>query len=153
MTLKEVDIKWMRLALDLAEQARDCGEVPVGAVLVRDNAVLGEGFNQQITTHDATAHAEVVALRKAAQAAGNYRLPGTTLYVTIEPCTMCVGAMIHARISRLVFGAREPRAGAVISALQLLDNHPYNHTVEWTEGVYAEDAASMMKDWFRQKRQ
>ncbi|MGH1538383.1 MAG: tRNA adenosine(34) deaminase TadA, partial [Gammaproteobacteria bacterium] len=125
----------MARALQLADAAEALGEVPVGALLVRDGVVLGEGFNQPIHDNDPTAHAEICALRAAATAAGNYRLPGSTLFVTLEPCVMCVGALVHARISRLVFGALEPKAGAVVSQLQLLAQPHLNHTVSVSAGV------------------
>src|SRR5262249_19688879 len=112
----------MRRAIAWAQRAARDGEVPVGAVVVRDGEVLGEGANQPIGSHDPTAHAEIVALRAAAARVGNYRLPGATLYATIEPCTMCAGALVHARIGTLVYGAREPRAGAVVSTAQVFDN-------------------------------
>lgn len=146
------DLHWMQQALTLAQQAAERGEVPVGAVLVRDGAVLGEGFNQPISSHDPTAHAEIVALRAAALAERNYRLPGTTLYVTLEPCTMCVGALIHARVARLVFAAREPRAGAVCSQHQLCEHPAYNHRLEWSEGVLAEASSAMLTAFFRARR-
>ena len=142
----------MTLALALARRAAEQGEVPVGAVVVRDGVVLAQGFNHPIESCDPSCHAEVNALRNAAAAEENYRLPGSTLYVTIEPCTMCVGALIHARVSRLVFGAREPRAGAVVSQLRLLDLDHYNHRIAWSEGVLAEDCAQVMKDFFRSRR-
>lgn len=146
------DLHWMQQALTLAQQAAERGEVPVGAVLVRDGAVLGEGFNQPISSHDPTAHAEIVALRAAALAERNYRLPGTTLYVTLEPCTMCVGALIHARVARLVFAAREPRAGAVCSQHQLCEHPAYNHRLAWSEGVLAEASSAMLTAFFRARR-
>lgn len=146
------DASWMRLALQQAQRAADVGEVPVGAVLVRGDEVLAEGYNCPISAHDPTAHAEIVVLRAAAKAVGNYRLPGTTLYVTIEPCAMCVGAMIHARVERVVFGAPEPRAGAVISSQQLLDATHFNHRVIYTGGVLADECASILKKFFRAKR-
>lgn len=146
------DSHWMRQALALAAAAGEQGEVPVGALVVREGEVLGEGFNAPIGSHDPTGHAEIRALRDAATRMGNYRLPGSTLYVTIEPCTMCVGAMIHARVSRLVFGAREPRAGAVISRLRLLDENHYNHRVRWQEGVLAEESAALITAFFRSRR-
>ncbi|HWK53585.1 MAG TPA: tRNA adenosine(34) deaminase TadA [Hyphomicrobiales bacterium] len=149
----EVDAQWMRHALVLAQQAGAAGEVPVGAVLVRAGVVLGEGYNQPIGSHDPTAHAEIVALRAAASRVGNYRLPDTTLYVTIEPCTMCVGAMIHARVARLVFGAREPRAGAVCSQHQLGSHPAYNHRIVHVEGVLEAECAALMRAFFRDKRQ
>src|SRR5690606_7681392 len=118
---------WMNHAFALAAQGGELGEVPVGAVIVYDNQVIGEGFNQPIASHDPTAHAEIIALRQAAQKVQNYRLVGSTLYVTLEPCTMCVGALVHARIERLVFATTEPKAGAVVSKSQLLDNDYFNH--------------------------
>lgn len=148
----EQDERWMMLALEQAELAREHGEVPVGAVLVKGDTALGVAYNCPIATHDTTAHAEILALRQASQNQANYRLPGTTLYVTIEPCTMCVGALIHARIQRLVFGAREPRAGAVLSQQRLLDHEAFNHRVDYTEGVLADQCASIMQNFFRDKR-
>lgn len=142
----------MRRALALADRAEQAGEVPVGAVIVRDGAVLGEGYNQSISSNDPTGHAEIVALRAAAQAVCNYRLPGAVLYVTLEPCTMCIGAMIHARIARVVFGAPEPRAGAVISQLQLADADHYNHRMAHTQGVLAEQSADKLRQFFRARR-
>jgi tRNA(adenine34) deaminase len=146
------DEQWMRRALTLAEQAARHEEVPVGAVLVRGAELLGEGWNQVISAADPTAHAEIVALRAAAAQAGNYRLPGTTLYVTLEPCTMCAGALVHARIERLVFAAREPRAGVVCSTCRLLDEPWYNHRVDWLEGVLADDSAARLKAFFQARR-
>ena len=142
----------MRRALLLAGKAAGAGEVPVGAVVVRDGTVLGEGWNRPISAHDPTAHAEIVALRAAARAAGNYRLSGATLYASIEPCAMCAGALIHARIGRLVFAAREPRAGAVVSNLGLLDAPFLNHRVGWEEGVLSTEAADMIQAFFRARR-
>jgi tRNA(adenine34) deaminase len=146
------DATWMARALVLAQEAARAGEVPVGALVVRDGEVLGEGWNRPIVSHDPTAHAEIAALRAAAQACGNYRLPGATLYVTIEPCAMCAGALVHARIARLVFGAREPRAGAVVSNVQLLDQSFLNHRVAWEEGVCATEAAALLQAFFRERR-
>lgn len=142
----------MQRALELADRAAEAGEVPVGAVVVRDGELLAEGRNEVIGAHDPSAHAEVVALRTAARAAVNYRLPGTTLYVTVEPCTMCAGALVHARVARLVFGAREPRAGAVCSNGALLDAAHYNHRVLWREGVLAEQCAARLQTFFRARR-
>ena len=147
------DVIWMRHALKLAEMGAANGEVPVGAVVVAEGNILGEGWNQPISANDPTAHAELVALRNAASQLQNYRLPDTTLYVTIEPCTMCVGAAIHARIDRLVFGAREPRAGAVCSALNLLDEKTYNHRIKWKEGVLTEECAALIRDFFQRRRE
>jgi tRNA(adenine34) deaminase len=146
------DEKWMARALDLAARAAAEGEVPVGAVLVRNGTVLGEGYNSPIGSRDPSAHAEINALRCAASAAGNYRLPGSTLYVTIEPCTMCVGALIHARVETLVFGAREPRAGAVVSRLELMAALHYNHRIQWREGVLATRCGDLMRTFFRSRR-
>lgn len=143
---------WMRRALALADRATDEGEVPVGAVVVRDGQLLGEGWNQVITARDPTAHAEIVALRDAARAVGNYRLPEATLYVTLEPCTMCAGALVHARINHLVFGASEPRAGVVCSTCHLLDEPWYNHKVMWQGGVLAEDSSRRLKTFFQARR-
>jgi len=144
--------QWMRRALALADRAENEGEVPIGAVLVRDGALLGEGWNQVITSCDPSAHAEIVAMRDAAAMAGNYRLPGATLYVTLEPCTMCVGAMIHARIEKLVFAAREPRAGVVCSTCSMLDEPRYNHRVRWQEGVLADESSARLQAFFQARR-
>lgn len=146
------DEHWMQRALALADRAEQAGEVPVGAVIVRDGEVLGEGYNQPISSHDPTGHAEIIALRAASHSVQNYRLPGATLYVTLEPCTMCIGAMIHARITRLVFGAPEPRAGAVVSQLQLADANHYNHRMTYTQGVLAEQSADKLRQFFRARR-
>jgi len=146
------DESFMRRALELADLAAAAGEVPVGAVLVRDGQIIGEGWNQVISAADPTAHAECVALRTAATTEKNYRLPGTTLYVTLEPCTMCVGALVHARVQRLVFAAREPRAGVIVSQASSLDADYYNHRVHWDEGVLAEESASRLRDFFRERR-
>ena len=137
----------------LAAQGESVGEVPVGAVLVREGRVLGEGFNQPISSRDPTAHAEVVALRQAATAAGNYRLTHATLYVTLEPCTMCVGALVHARIARLVYGTREPKSGAVISRARLLDADYLNHRVLCQGGLLADDCQHQLSHFFQQRRQ
>ena len=142
----------MRRALALADRAANEGEVPVGAVVVRDGVILGEGWNQVIATQDPSGHAEIVALRDAARVVGNYRLPGATLYVTLEPCTMCAGAMVHARIATLVFGAPEPRAGVVCSVCQLLDEPWFNHRVSWQGGVLAEESSARLKAFFQQRR-
>jgi tRNA(adenine34) deaminase len=144
--------KFMRRALALAEQAAAVGEVPVGALVVKDGLVIGEGYNQPITSCDPTGHAEIIALRDAAKTLGNYRLSGCDLYVTIEPCTMCVGAMIHARIGKIIFGAKEPRAGALESQLRLLDESHYNHSIDWLGAVLAEECGAIMSGFFRAKR-
>lgn len=152
MEADDRDIRWMQRALALAAQGAAREEVPVGAVLVCGDDLLGEGFNQVIGAADPTAHAEIVALRAAAARVGNYRLPGSVLYVTLEPCTMCAGALVHARVARLVFAAREPRAGAVCSTCSLLDATRYNHRVEWEEGLLAEESARLLQDFFRARR-
>lgn len=143
----------MRRAMALAEQAASEGEVPVGALVVRDGEVIGEGYNQPISSNDPTGHAEIVAMRNACETLQNYRLSGCDLYVTIEPCTMCVGAMVHARINRIVFGAAEPRAGALQSQLRLMDQDHYNHSIEWQGGVLAEQCGAIISDFFRRKRE
>jgi len=140
------------MAQALIEARRAVDEVPIGALVVRDGIVLGRGVNRPLTSRDPTAHAEIVALREAAAAVGNYRLPGATLYVTIEPCTMCAGALVHARIARLVFGAREPRAGAIVSTLEALANPGLNHRIEVVEGVRADEAAALVQAFFRSRR-
>jgi len=143
---------WMRRALALADRAEQEGEVPVGALVVRDGQLLGEGWNSVITARDPTAHAEIVAMRDAAALAGNYRLPGSTLYVTLEPCTMCAGAMIHARIEWLVFAATEPRAGVVCSTCALLDEPRYNHRVRWQGGILAAESSRRLQAFFQARR-
>lgn len=148
----ENDEYWMQRAIALAEQADTFNEVPVGAVIVRDGALLGEGFNQPISSCDPSAHAEILALRQAALAADNYRLPGATLYVTIEPCAMCAGAIIHSRIERVVFAATEPKAGAVCSHLQLFDQAQMNHRVQWQGGILADEATIVMQAFFNRRR-
>jgi len=142
----------MRRALELALQASEMGEVPVGAVVVKDGLIIGEGFNQPIRSHDPTAHAEIVALRAAAATLGNYRLPGSSLYVTIEPCSMCTGALIHARIQRLVIGAREPRAGVIVSNDSMLEKDYFNHSIEVVTGVLEADCKDLMQSFFRNRR-
>jgi tRNA(adenine34) deaminase len=149
---RQDDLHYMQRALKLADQAEALGEVPVGALVVRDGEILGEGWNQVISAADPTAHAECIALRAAARRVGNYRLPGSTLYVTLEPCTMCVGALVHARVDQLVFAAREPRAGVVCSREALLDADYYNHRVNWREGPLAEQSAQRLRDFFRTRR-
>ncbi len=142
----------MARALDLARRAEAAGEVPVGAVVVADGEVVGEGFNQPIGRHDPTAHAEIVALRAAGQRLGNYRLPGVTLYVTLEPCLMCAGAMVHARIARLVFAAADPRTGAAGSVFDALDSPAHNHRVMVVGGLLADESAAMLRTFFRARR-
>jgi tRNA(adenine34) deaminase len=142
----------MRHALALAERAREAGEVPVGAVLVKDGEVLAEGWNCPISTHDPTAHAEIVALRAAGLTLENYRLVDTTLYVTLEPCVMCMGAIIHSRVKRVIYGATDPKRGAAGSALQLADVEFLNHRVEVLGGILAEDCGALLREFFRARR-
>ncbi len=143
---------FMREALELAAQAQANDEIPVGAVIVLNNKIIGRGFNNPIGLNDPTAHAEIVAIREAAQFLGNYRLPGTTLYVTLEPCSMCIGAIIHSRLECLVFGAYEPKAGAVVSAFNLLESKAYNHKLLVVQGVLKESCRKMISSFFREKR-
>jgi tRNA(adenine34) deaminase len=144
---------FMARALELAEHAANNGEVPVGAVLVLDGEIVGEGSNAQISSADPTAHAEVIALRAAAKRLANYRPPGSTLYVSLEPCSMCCGALVHARVETLVFAAAEPRAGAVCSTRQLLDEAAFNHRVTWRQDHAAAPAsAALLKTFFRARR-
>ncbi|MEE4279570.1 MAG: tRNA adenosine(34) deaminase TadA [Halieaceae bacterium] len=150
---KAEDEAFLARALKLAAQAAAAGEVPVGAVLVRDGALIGEAGNAQISQRDPSAHAEILALRDAAKRCDNYRLPGGVLYVTLEPCTMCCGALIHARIEELVFAAREPRAGAVVSTRSLLDEAGFNHRVRWREySDLASASGDLLREFFRQRR-
>ena len=146
------DEAWMRRALQLAEQAAAQGEVPVGAVVVLDGRVIGEGCNQPIASHDPTAHAEIVAMRDAGEFMGNYRLPGTTLYVTLEPCSMCAGAMVHARIERLVFAAFDPRTGAAGSVFDVALDERHNHRIQVEGGLLAESSSALLKAFFRERR-
>lgn len=146
------DEYWMQQALELAQQADRYDEVPVGAIVVRDDVMVGRGFNQPIGLNDPTAHAEIQALRDAAQTLGNYRLNQCTLYVTIEPCAMCAGAIVHSRIERLVFGAREPKAGAIVSQTQQLDGNHLNHKVRYDEGVCADQSSQLISHFFARRR-
>lgn len=147
------DISWMQAALRLAKQGAERGEVPVGAILVHDQQIIGQGFNEPIGRHDATAHAEIVALREACARLKNYRLPlQTTLYVTLEPCTMCIGALIHARVDRLVYAASEPRAGMVGSQINLPMQPFYNHAIQVHNGLCREHSSQMLKKFFRERR-
>lgn len=149
---REEDERWMRHALALAERAEREGEVPVGAVLVCGGELIAEGWNRPIGTHDPTAHAEIDALRAGGARLGNYRLTGATLYVTLEPCPMCVGALIHARIARLVFGAHDPKTGAAGSVFDLLTSPRHNHRVQVEGGVLAEESAARLQAFFRARR-
>jgi tRNA(adenine34) deaminase len=146
------DIGYMVLALAEARAAAAAGEVPVGAIVVHEGRVLGRGGNRPIGNCDPTAHAEIVALRAAAQAAGNYRLPGAVMYLTIEPCVMCAGAMIHARIARLVYGCDEPKGGAARSCFAMFDHDALNHRIEVVPGVLAEQCAAVLQEFFASKR-
>ncbi len=148
----DADIVFMQRALELARAAEAEGEVPVGAVLVKNGEIVAEGFNQPISSCDPTAHAEIVALRGAAASVENYRLPGSTLYVTLEPCPMCAGAMVHARIERLVFGASDPRTGAAGSVFDLVRSEELNHRLEVESGLLADESAALLKTFFRARR-
>jgi len=143
----------MARALELARTAQDAGEVPVGAVIVKAGAIIAEGWNRPISTSDPTAHAEIIALRAAAQYLDNYRLLDTTLYVTLEPCAMCASAMVHARVRRVVFGATDPRAGAVGSVFNIVQHAALNHRVESTAGVLAEECGTLLRNFFVSRRQ
>ena len=151
-TNAEADNEFMRAALELASQAGDAGEVPVGAVVVSEGAIIGRGYNRPISASDPTAHAEVIALRDAAKYVGNYRLAGCALYVTLEPCAMCIGAIFHARIARLVFGAAEPKTGVCGSIIDLTAELRLNHHTQVLGGVLAEEAESKLKQFFLLRR-
>ena len=152
MMIYSDDEQWMRYALNLADQAAIENEVPIGAVLVQNHQVIGEGWNHPITTCDPTAHAEIIALRQAAQYLNNYRLPDTTLYVTLEPCIMCSGAIIHARVKRVVFGAYDPKTGAAGSRFDVLRDMRHNHQIECISGILAEECGQKLKIFFKSKR-
>ncbi len=149
---ESLDIFWMQYALELANRAESEGEVPVGAIVVYDEQVIGEGWNSPISDNDPTAHAEIMALRSAAKKINNYRLLDTTLYVTLEPCIMCAGAIIHSRVKRVVYGAKDPKAGAAESAFEILGTDCLNHQVEVTRGVLASECGQVLTDFFRRKR-
>lgn len=146
------DQEFMRLALELAAEGAALGEVPVGAVLVQHGQVIGRGFNRPISGSDPSAHAEMVAVRAAAQAASNYRLPGSTLYVTLEPCSMCAGLIVHSRVSRVVYGALEPKAGVVQSQGRFFEQRFLNHRVMFEGGVLAEECGRILSDFFKARR-
>ncbi len=146
------DEYWMKQALELAARAEIEDEVPVGALIVKDNQLIGEGWNRPIQSHDPSAHAEMLAIRAAGQALNNYRLIDTTLYVTLEPCSMCVGAMIHARVSRLVFGAYDEKTGAAGTAIDLINNPIHNHKLIITAGVMEPECRQLLQGFFRKKR-
>jgi tRNA(adenine34) deaminase len=146
------DAIWMRLALDQARNAWALGEVPVGAVVIKDGEVIATGFNQPIGTHDPTAHAEIMALRAASAILGNYRLPGCELFVTLEPCAMCSGAMMHARLARVVYGATDPKTGACGSIVNLFEQNQLNHHTQLTGGVLADECGALLKEFFAARR-
>jgi tRNA(adenine34) deaminase len=150
--MKETDEGWMRIALEEAALARKAGEVPIGALIVRGGALIARAHNSPIALHDPTAHAEILAIRRAAADEGNYRLAGTTLYVTIEPCPMCAGAILQARIDRVVFGARDPKAGAAVSLYGLFNDGRLNHVAAVEEGILGEECAEILSGFFREKR-
>ena len=152
MNQSDIDKKWMAYALEFAERSRMEGEVPVGALIVKDGVLIAEGWNQPIDKHDATAHAEIVAIRAAGRNLANYRIPGTTLYVTLEPCTMCAGAIIHARIARVVFGTTDPRTGSAGSVIDIFSKDYHNHRVEVTGGVMQDECGQILKTFFRERR-
>ncbi|KPJ93338.1 MAG: hypothetical protein AMJ55_08205 [Gammaproteobacteria bacterium SG8_15] len=150
--MSENDLHWMRHAIELARQGQESGEVPVGAVIVKDNQVVGEGWNQPIGQHDPSAHAEMVALRQAGKILNNYRLLDTTLYVTLEPCVMCAGAIIHARVGRVVYGANDPKAGAAGSVVDIFANPRINHHVTVEGGLLAMECGDLLTQFFKAKR-
>jgi tRNA(adenine34) deaminase len=152
MMIEASDELWMNEALRCAQRALDAGEVPVGAVVVYDNNIVGRGFNRNILDRDPTAHAEIIALREAGAALGNHRLGGCELFATIEPCAMCAGAAVHARVRRLVYGAEDPKAGAVHSVVRVLNHPALNHQIEVRRGVLAGRCAEMLQEFFRSKR-
>ncbi len=146
------DSDFMQQAINLANHAASQNEVPVGAILVQDNKIIGQGWNQPITSNDSTAHAEIIALRRAAKKLNNYRLINTTLYVTLEPCLMCVGAMIHARIKRLVFGAYDPKSGAIQSVFNFLDSKKLNHNIVYQGGILEQQCGELLTTFFQKRR-
>lgn len=150
--IAESDVRHMQRAIQLGQRARDEGEVPVGALVVLNGEVVGEGWNQPIGSRDPSAHAEILALRSAAKNVGNYRLVGATVYATLEPCAMCAGAMVHARIARLVYGARDPKSGAAGSVFDLLGSSKLNHRVEVTADMLASECGELLRAFFRSRR-
>lgn len=150
--MQENDVFYMQHAYELAQQAEKNGEVPVGAIIVKDNQIISVGGNSPIIDSDPTAHAEIVAMRTAAKLLGNYRLLDTTLYVTLEPCMMCLGAMIHARIKRLVFGAHDPKAGVVGSVCNLLEDMTLNHEIDYQGGIMEDECGLILKNFFKRRR-
>lgn len=151
-SITETDKKWIAYAQQLAEKAEALGEIPVGAVIIKDDQIIGEGWNQSITLNDPTAHAEVMAIRDAGRRVNNYRIVDSTLYVTLEPCPMCTGALVHARIGRLVFGASDYKTGAVHSVMQLLDHDSHNHKLEYVTGVCQDECSRQLSDFFKKRR-
>ena len=152
MTQTELDQQYMRMAIEQAQLAAQSGEVPVGAVLVRDGQVISRAFNKPIANHDPSAHAEMLALRQAALAEENYRIPGSTLYVTLEPCAMCSGAMLHARIDRVVYGAPDPKTGAAGSVLDVFSSKQINHQTSVEGGIMSEECGQLLRDFFKGRR-
>ena len=148
----KTDQFWMSIAIELAKQAGESGEVPVGAVLILDDKMIGKGRNQSIELNDPSAHAEIQALREAGSKIGNYRLNRSKIYVTIEPCTMCIGALVHARIEKLIFGAREPKSGAVAFANDILEKNSFNHRFKVIEGVLEDECSQLLRNFFRARR-
>ena len=152
MTQTEIDQQYMRLAIEQAQLAAQSGEVPVGAVLVKDGQVISKAFNKPIANHDPSAHAEMLALREGALVEKNYRIPGSTLYVTLEPCAMCSGAMLHARIERVVYGAADPKTGAAGSALDVFSVKQINHQTSVEGGIMSEECGQLLRDFFKGRR-
>ena len=152
MTQAELDQQYMRMAIEQAQLAAQSGEVPVGAVLVKDGQVISKAFNKPIANHDPSAHAEMLALREAALAEENYRIPGSTLYVTLEPCAMCSGAVLHARIDRVVYGAPDPKTGAAGSVLDIFASKQINHQTSVEGGIMSEECGQLLRDFFKGRR-
>ena len=152
MTQAELDQQYMRMAIEQAQLATQSGEVPVGAVLVRDGQIISRAFNKPIANHDPSAHAEMLALREAALNEENYRIPGSTLYVTLEPCAMCSGAMLHARVGRVVYGASDPKTGAAGSVLNLFSLKQINHQTSVDGGIMSEECGQLLRDFFKGRR-
>ena len=152
MTQAELDQQYMRMAIEQAQLAAQSGEVPVGAVLVKDGQVISKAFNKPIANHDPSAHAEMLALREAALAEENYRIPGSTLYVTLEPCAMCSGAVLHARIDRVVYGAPDPKTGAAGSVLDIFASKQINHQTSVEGGIMSEECGHLLRDFFKGRR-
>ncbi len=149
---QQIDLKFMQLALELASTAKDKDEVPVGAVVVLDQKVIGEGHNRTLADRDPSAHAEIIALRSAAQALENHRLPDASIYITLEPCAMCAGAILQARLSRVVFGAHDPKSGAAGSVVDILQNEKFNHRCEVQGGILSDECGRMLQKFFASKR-